>query len=31
MRDQQNVFHLAIPCKDLDETVEFYVFKLVAN
>ena len=28
MRDQHNVFHLAIPCKDLDETVEFYVFKL---
>jgi extradiol dioxygenase family protein len=28
MREQYNVFHLAIPCKDLDETVEFYVFKL---
>ena len=28
MREQYNVFHLAIPCQDLDETVEFYVFKL---
>lgn len=28
MRDSSNVFHLAIPCKDLDETVDFYVFKL---
>ena len=24
MRDTNKVFHLAIPCKDLDETVEFY-------
>lgn len=24
MRDINKVFHLAIPCKDLDETVEFY-------
>jgi extradiol dioxygenase family protein len=24
MRDVNKVFHLAIPCKDLDETVEFY-------
>jgi extradiol dioxygenase family protein len=28
MRDPENVFHLAIPCKDLDETQEFYVNKL---
>ena len=28
MRDQNNTFHLAIPCKDLDETLDFYVFKL---
>lgn len=28
MRDVHNVFHLAIPCKDLDETFEFYVTKL---
>ncbi len=28
MRDSSNVFHLAIPCKDLDETVDFYVFRL---
>lgn len=28
MRDQSNAFHLAIPCKDLDETIDFYVFKL---
>jgi|GEM_PF-5122021 len=28
MRDQHNVFHLATPCKDLDKTIEFYVFKL---
>ncbi|KUO96997.1 VOC family protein [Ferroacidibacillus organovorans] len=28
MRDSQNVFHLAIPCKDLDETYDFYVTKL---
>ena len=24
MRDVNKVFHLAIPCKDLDETAEFY-------
>jgi len=24
MRDTNKVFHLAIPCKDLDETVEYY-------
>lgn len=24
MRDSHNVFHLAIPCRDLDETVAFY-------
>ena len=24
MRDTNKVFHLAIPCKDLDETVDFY-------
>ncbi|WP_077622741.1 VOC family protein [Sediminibacillus massiliensis] len=24
MRDTNKVFHLAIPCKNLDETVEFY-------
>ncbi len=28
MRNQDNVFHLAIPCKDLDETQDFYVSKL---
>ncbi|WP_067620288.1 VOC family protein [Alicyclobacillus acidiphilus] len=28
MRDPNNVFHLAIPAKDLDETFEFYVTKL---
>ena len=28
MRNQNNVFHLAIPCKDLDETQDFYVSKL---
>lgn len=28
MRDQKNVFHLAIPCKDLDESLDFYVFQL---
>lgn len=28
MRDQFDVFHLAIPSYDLDETVDFYVFKL---
>jgi extradiol dioxygenase family protein len=24
MRDTKKLFHLAIPCKDLEETVEFY-------
>lgn len=28
MRDTQNVFHLAIPAKDLDEAYTFYVTKL---
>lgn len=28
MRDSNNVFHLAIPCKDLDEAQDFYVGKL---
>lgn len=28
MRDSNNVFHLAIPCKNLDEAFEFYVGKL---
>lgn len=28
MRNPENVFHLAIPCKDLDETQDFYVEKL---
>jgi len=28
MRDSNNAFHLAIPCKDLDETVVFYENKL---
>jgi extradiol dioxygenase family protein len=28
MRETQDVFHLAIPAYDLDETVEFYVSKL---
>jgi hypothetical protein len=28
MRNPDNVFHLAIPCKDLDETQNFYVEKL---
>lgn len=28
MRNPDNVFHLAIPCKDLDETQEYYVSKL---
>jgi hypothetical protein len=28
MRNSENVFHLAIPCKELDETQEFYVNKL---
>ena len=25
MRNSKDVFHLAIPCKDIKETVEFYV------
>ena len=28
MRDPNNAFHLAIPCKDLEETVDFYESKL---
>lgn len=28
MRDPQNVFHLAIPCRDLEETRAFYVERL---
>lgn len=28
MRDKHNVFHLAIPAKDLDETFHFYVTQL---
>lgn len=28
MRDGSNVFHLAIPCRDLDEAYDFYVTKL---
>jgi uncharacterized protein len=28
VRDTQDVFHLAIPCYDLDETVAFYVGQL---
>ncbi len=28
MRDASNVFHLAIPCRDLDEAFDFYVTKL---
>jgi extradiol dioxygenase family protein len=28
MRDMDNVFHLAIPAKDLDEAFDFYVRKL---
>lgn len=28
MRNPENVFHLAIPCKDLDDTQNFYVEKL---
>ena len=28
MRNTNNAFHLAIPCKDLDEVVEFYVTML---
>ncbi|BCX49873.1 glyoxalase I, and type I ring-cleaving dioxygenases, VOC family [Haloferula helveola] len=28
MRDPENVFHLAIPCADLDATQDFYVNKM---
>lgn len=28
MRDSNNVFHLAIPCRDLDAAFDFYVVKL---
>jgi uncharacterized protein len=28
MRDSNNVFHLAIPCSDLDAAFDFYVTKL---
>lgn len=28
MRDPKNVFHLAIPCRNLEETREFYVERL---
>lgn len=28
MRDSHNAFHLAIPCANLDDAVEFYVTKL---
>lgn len=28
MRSSENVFHLAIPCRDLDEAFDFYVTKL---
>lgn len=28
MRNSDNVFHLAIPCRDLDEAFDFYVTKL---
>jgi extradiol dioxygenase family protein len=28
VRDSQNVFHLAIPCADLDAAFDFYVTKL---
>lgn len=28
MRSPDNVFHLAIPCRDLDEAFDFYVTKL---
>lgn len=31
MRDPENVFHLAIPCADLDATAEFYVDGLGAR
>lgn len=28
MRDQHDAFHIAVPTHDLDEAVDFYVFKL---
>ncbi len=28
MRNPHNVFHLAIPCQNLDEAIEFYVTRL---
>jgi len=28
MKDSKSIFHLAIPCKDLDEAQDFYVRKL---
>lgn len=28
MRDKKNVFHIAIPCSNLDEAFNFYVVKL---
>jgi len=28
VRQAENVFHLAIPCRDLDEAFEYYVMKL---
>ena len=28
MRNQENVFHLAIPCSNLDDVFEFYVMQL---
>ena len=28
MRNQNNAFHLAVPCKDLQETLDFYENKL---
>ncbi|NMP23057.1 VOC family protein [Sulfobacillus harzensis] len=31
MREPDNVFHLAIPCRDLDEAQEFYVTRLGAK
>ena len=31
MRDSRNVFHLAVPCNDLDETYDYYVKKLDVN
>ncbi|SVE39576.1 uncharacterized protein METZ01_LOCUS492430, partial [marine metagenome] len=28
MRNQNNAFHLAVPCRDLQEAVDFYENKL---